>query len=468
MSSPISRYKDAAEWTQRNLVLRNQEYGIEEDTGKVKRGDGTTKWNSLPYLDVPAFTLPQSPTSTYPSQAEMKTLFASPSLRSGHLRAIAIGDSTTMGDSGHPGGWLFNVGPQAGQLSDGSYPPVGPFEYRHGPRSWFEHACWQSKGRLRPIFNAGQGSASSDTQLRRFGVDVLAKKPDLLFIGDAHNDGSIGEAQSRLNILTMIDQAQAAGIRVVLTTSFPSDTTATSARLRRHNTWLKMIAQQRGLLISDKYAALVDPTDGTYLSTMQQDGTHSSYIGAAAAGARVLADLAPLLGSTSALEWLPSDNIQDTNLLTNGLLLTTGSFTPNSGAGALTYETDATKFMGRAAVSVFTGAGRVSQDITMATRGISVGDRLKWVGLARVRNAVSGNMRWAIEMTIPGGNWPVRPVEITASGMDMPEFFYYEAEMTVPAAATIVRVGANVTSGTGEISLAQQAVYNLTTLAIAA
>ena len=40
----------AANWTQVNPILRMAEPGFESDTGKVKIGDGITRWNSLPYL----------------------------------------------------------------------------------------------------------------------------------------------------------------------------------------------------------------------------------------------------------------------------------------------------------------------------------------------------------------------------------------------------------------------------------
>jgi hypothetical protein len=39
----------AADWTLRNEVLRQAEPGFEIDTGKIKYGDGTTPWNTLPY-----------------------------------------------------------------------------------------------------------------------------------------------------------------------------------------------------------------------------------------------------------------------------------------------------------------------------------------------------------------------------------------------------------------------------------
>lgn len=40
----------AAEWTSANPILEVREMGEETDTGKSKRGDGVTAWNSLPYF----------------------------------------------------------------------------------------------------------------------------------------------------------------------------------------------------------------------------------------------------------------------------------------------------------------------------------------------------------------------------------------------------------------------------------
>lgn len=39
----------AATWTSTNDVLLEGEFGLERDTSRVKIGDGTTPWNSLPY-----------------------------------------------------------------------------------------------------------------------------------------------------------------------------------------------------------------------------------------------------------------------------------------------------------------------------------------------------------------------------------------------------------------------------------
>lgn len=46
----------AAEWAAANPVLAAREPALETDTGKEKRGDGTTAWNSLPYRGDPTKT----------------------------------------------------------------------------------------------------------------------------------------------------------------------------------------------------------------------------------------------------------------------------------------------------------------------------------------------------------------------------------------------------------------------------
>lgn len=56
----------AAEWTAWNGVLANNELGIEIDPGsqiRGKKGDGTTVWNSLPYVDLAKDNLPSYVTS---------------------------------------------------------------------------------------------------------------------------------------------------------------------------------------------------------------------------------------------------------------------------------------------------------------------------------------------------------------------------------------------------------------------
>jgi hypothetical protein len=46
----LLRRDSAANWTQRNPLLLKGEAGIETDEKGMKMGDGTSRWNDLPYF----------------------------------------------------------------------------------------------------------------------------------------------------------------------------------------------------------------------------------------------------------------------------------------------------------------------------------------------------------------------------------------------------------------------------------
>jgi hypothetical protein len=46
------RGDDAAVWTAVNPILAEREFAYETDTKRMKAGDGTTPWNSLPYFET--------------------------------------------------------------------------------------------------------------------------------------------------------------------------------------------------------------------------------------------------------------------------------------------------------------------------------------------------------------------------------------------------------------------------------
>jgi hypothetical protein len=54
----------ASQWTSANPTLAAGEWGYETDTGKVKIGDGTTAWNSEPYIGAGDVTLTGTQTLT--------------------------------------------------------------------------------------------------------------------------------------------------------------------------------------------------------------------------------------------------------------------------------------------------------------------------------------------------------------------------------------------------------------------
>jgi hypothetical protein len=58
MPSKIQIRRDtAANWTAANPILATGEPGLEIDTGSIKYGDGSTRWNSLPYSSSPLSAL---------------------------------------------------------------------------------------------------------------------------------------------------------------------------------------------------------------------------------------------------------------------------------------------------------------------------------------------------------------------------------------------------------------------------
>lgn len=53
MANRLQMRRDtAANWTEVNPLLMEGEIGIETDTGKIKVGNGTDNWSSLPYVTV--------------------------------------------------------------------------------------------------------------------------------------------------------------------------------------------------------------------------------------------------------------------------------------------------------------------------------------------------------------------------------------------------------------------------------
>lgn len=97
------RRDTAANWASVNPVLRLAEPGLETDTRKVKYGDGSTAWNSLPYAAIPSAAL----TKTDDTNVTL-TLGGSPTI------ALLAAASLTLG-------WTGTLAPGRGGTGLGSY-----------------------------------------------------------------------------------------------------------------------------------------------------------------------------------------------------------------------------------------------------------------------------------------------------------------------------------------------------------
>jgi len=106
MSERITRLKmrggTAAEWTAANPVLLSREFGVETDTRRLKMGDGTTAWASLPYFlagadvrgQVSRLTSYQIPSA---AQGVYRAIGATGTLDAATANGLVLGTTDPMG-----------------------------------------------------------------------------------------------------------------------------------------------------------------------------------------------------------------------------------------------------------------------------------------------------------------------------------------------------------------------------------
>jgi len=108
----------AAQWIARNPVLQSGEPAVEIDTGKLKIGDGFTKWNDLGYLSgegAPGPTGPVGPTGPQGVQGSPGTDGADGAQGSQGIQGLT-GAAGSQGIQGATG----STGPQGSAGADGA------------------------------------------------------------------------------------------------------------------------------------------------------------------------------------------------------------------------------------------------------------------------------------------------------------------------------------------------------------
>lgn len=261
----------------------------------IEKIDGVGEASGLATLGSDGF-VPDTQLPTRLSDAGLKSTISTeilPLRRRGN-RAIGIGDSIMIGSD-------------------------GPFSGYAG--SWFSRLSEMSGQRLRRSRNAGVAGQSTSSMLARIQTDVIAFNPDICVL-EVVTPNDIGQSltleQSKANIISMINQVVAAGIRPIVCTGPPSDTTAVRDRLNQTSAWLIEYANARGIAVLDLYTPLVDPADGTYLSAYTADGVHPNAAGQEAVAAYLNTHLPRDLNEVPLL----SRNAGDvTNLLLNGVFI---------------------------------------------------------------------------------------------------------------------------------------------------
>ena len=121
--------------------------------------------------------------------------------------------------------------------------------------------------------NRGFSGQTTSQMLVRFRSDVINLRPRVLHLMAGTNDiaGNTGPTSlKRLKeaIMTMVEQAQAHKIQVVLGSILPakrfgwSPTIVPAPIIAHMNGWLKNYAQQRGIIYADYYSAMIDAQGG--------------------------------------------------------------------------------------------------------------------------------------------------------------------------------------------------------------
>ena len=195
-------------------------------------------------------------------------------------RVAFLGDSITQFGADHPGGYVRLI-----------------------------EAAFKDQGRPIVVIPAGVSGNTSQDMLSRLKRDVLDKKPGWMLLSCGVNDvwhGANGVPLDRYkaNITSIVDQALAAKIRVVVLTStmITEDAAGTfNQQLIPYNEFLHELAKKRSLplvdLNADMQAAVTQARKETGLSgnLLTVDGVHMNGLG----NEMMAADILPALGFTA-------------------------------------------------------------------------------------------------------------------------------------------------------------------------
>jgi lysophospholipase L1-like esterase len=143
----------------------------------------------------------------------------------------------------------------------------------------------------------GIGGQTTPQMLLRFRQDVIDLHPDVVQIMAGTNDiagntGPMTDAQTEGNIRSMVELAQAHGIRVILASIPPADRypwrpgLETGAPIARLNAWLKRYAAATGCTYADYWSAMKG--DGLGM----REGLSSDHVHPTVAGYAVMAPVA--------------------------------------------------------------------------------------------------------------------------------------------------------------------------------
>jgi len=141
---------------------------------------------------------------------------------------------------------------------------------------------------LRMLHNAGVPGDTTADMRARFDRDVLAYKPQVVFILGGTNDlgHSVSQATTIANLKAMLLAAKAKGIRVFLMTIPPDSYTGMAGQINSLNAAIVRLGNANSVVVVDIHAPL-STSDGVYVRKFTSDGLHFSALGAATVASAV-------------------------------------------------------------------------------------------------------------------------------------------------------------------------------------
>ena len=141
----------------------------------------------------------------------------------------------------------------------------------------------------KPYINRGISGQTTPQILVRFRQDVIALKPAVVVILAGTNDiaGNTGPSTLEViegNLMSMVELAQAHGIRVVLASVLPADRYKWKAELRPAETivalnqWMKDYSGRVGIVYLDYHSPMANESGGLR-SDLSTDGVHPTEAG---------------------------------------------------------------------------------------------------------------------------------------------------------------------------------------------
>ena len=153
--------------------------------------------------------------------------------------------------------------------------------------AWPSESSWPDRldkgdANLRILNNAGVPGDTTADMRSRFDRDVLAYKPNVVFILGGTNDlgHKISQATTIANLKAMLVAAKSKGIRVFLMTIPPDSFTSMAPAIDSLNAAIVRLGNANSVVVIDIHSPLSTST-GVYVRSFTSDGLHFSVLGSA-------------------------------------------------------------------------------------------------------------------------------------------------------------------------------------------